>query len=274
MLAWLAIGLSSIAMVCGAAALAAVHFGGTLHYGDVGGWLGGIGSILAAAAAVSIAIYRNDRQNRKEDAERSNAEARAKRRARRVVVKGDRYDAQDPVVMRFLNTGDQDAYHLELHNTGATPIYEVTWSPPLVAYIPYTPPGQLAQPRLEWAEDAVLMDHPIRDVDEIPSQGQGTNIRDMDPFVLAPGGSAEIRVTIQNIREGPSKYLPFTTYNRVSYVDEDGYQIGWIYRRINETVPITAENSVRGHWALVDDDYPKNVNDAIRELVEQAPKCD
>jgi hypothetical protein len=56
-------------------------------------------------------------------------------------------------------------------------------------------------------------------------------------------------------------------------MDEDGYLIGWIHRRINESVPITAENSARGHRELVGDDYPNNVDDALHELVEQARRA-
>jgi hypothetical protein len=61
--------------------------------------------------------------------------------------------------------------------------------------------------------------------------------------------------------------MPFTAYQHVHYVDEDGYQMGWVYRRFNQAVHITAPDAVLGHWTEVDNDYPKNVDDAINELV-------
>jgi hypothetical protein len=86
----LAIGSSGVAVLIDAATIAARHMGGSVQFGDISGWVGGIGSLLAAIAAVGIAINTNARQDRRENVERAQAEARAVRRARRVYVSGDR----------------------------------------------------------------------------------------------------------------------------------------------------------------------------------------
>jgi acyl-coenzyme A thioesterase PaaI-like protein len=124
---WRAICLTCalLAIVGGLAALA-IDRGGDVHYGDVGGWFGGFGSILAAVAAVGIAVHTNNVQNSKENRERAEAEARALRRSRRITVRGDLYDTQDPAA-RILNTMREEAsFSFELRNSGNTPIYEVT----------------------------------------------------------------------------------------------------------------------------------------------------
>jgi hypothetical protein len=235
------------------------------------GALGAAGSFAAAAVALGIAINTNKRQDRKEDEERENAKARALRRARRTAVKGDRYDTQSRESRFLLDRGPQDAYHLELHNTGIHPIYGVTWSPPLVVYLPYTPPGQQIPLKFAWIDNAQLM-RPLSDEDDVPAAREMVDIVDIDPFVLAPDDGVEIRVEIPNMPEGVSKEpIPLTVYNRVSYEDKDGYRFGWVYRQIDKTADITGANSVRGEWALVDDLYPDNVDDAIRKLVEKAP---
>jgi uncharacterized membrane protein len=237
MLAWLAIGLSSIAAACGVAA-SAVHFGGTLHYGDVGGWLAGIGSIWAAVVAVGIAIHTNNRQDRKEDEERAKSQVRALRRAKRVALENDpRHFAS-----RVIKIPDADpfepsqSYGVRLRNYGSTPIYEIKWALPLVVLSSI---HETVEPKATWAESAVL------------AENEDLTVIDADPFALpGDGATSEIRVTFSRGREPIGHNRPFrpvTTYHRVSYVDEEGYRFGWVYRRINETVPITAENSVRGH---------------------------
>ena len=74
-----------------------------------------------------------------------------------------------------------------------------------------------------------------------------------------------------DLSRGP---MCLVTFNRVSYVDGDGYRIGWVYRRLGEGYPIESPNSIRGHWDFVDDDYPNNVNDALQELIEKIPPPD
>jgi hypothetical protein len=265
---WLVGGASfSVAAIAGAVVEWARIRGGDVHYGDVGGWVGGFGSIVAAVAAVGIAVYTNMSQNRKEEEARVKAQARALRRARRVFLRGDRYNT-----LREPRFAEQDSYLLYLENAGSTPIYEIECGPALIAYIPYTPPGQAIEPILGWIEDANL-----RVYDGDPAEVE-TKLRDtahslnIDPFVLDTGGRVEITFTFQNRRDGASPTATSViTYHRVSFVDDDGYRIGWTYERLDETIDITALDSVRGKWALVDDTYPNKVDDAILELVERAP---
>jgi hypothetical protein len=234
-----------------------------VHYGDVGGWLGGVGSISAAVAAVGIAIHGNRRQNRKEDEARAESRARALRRARNIRFVNNRYHTTS-VEMRILESVSKPSiYAIQLENNGYAPIYEVQIGSPLVAYIP----SDGSAWRIRWAQSATVS----------AGQGQPVGVLDADPFVLGPGESAVVKIEVQNMREptGHSRpAMPFTTFHRASYVDEEGYLVGWTYGRTDKDVPIVSEGSVRGRWAFVTDGYPGDANDALRELVEQVQPGD
>jgi hypothetical protein len=259
-LRWFAVGCSAMSVVLALGAIAADEFRGVINFGDVGGWLAGVGSISAAVAAVGVALYGNRRENTKANDEREKSKERALRRARRIVLVRDRFH------MTLQQTGQAgvgtyNAYSVQLVNNGSSPIYDVEWKRPLVVHIPYFPPNKQVVPEVRVATDVVM------------NQNRKISVLGGDLVVVEPGNSMDIVVEMEFIRHGArQRPMPFNTYYRVSYVDDDGYKMGRVYDRINESAPATDPDSYRGRWELVDDGYPDNVIDAIHQFVEWIPK--
>jgi hypothetical protein len=266
----LAIACSAVAISLALIALA-VAARWDVRWGDLGTWLAGIGSLLAAVAAVGIAIHTDNKQKRKEEEERAESAARALRRARRIVLKNDRYRENH----KPNGAGGTSRYTVTLQNTGSTSIYEIRWGRPFVVHANLLSDFDSSEmrPTLAWPKSAVLAHEP--DVDVLQA----------DPLVLSEncGTSIDISIWRRGGTEqavGKNGSLPFTTYHRVSYIDEEGFHLGWVYREReggDEDDPLELgllNPFVKGQWALVDDDYPDSTNDALVELISKLPPAD
>jgi hypothetical protein len=166
----LAIACSAVAISLALIALA-VAARWDVRWGDLGTWLAGIGSLLAAVAAVGIAIHTDNKQKRKEEEERAESAARALRRARRIVLKNDRYRENH----KPNGAGGTSRYTVTLQNTGSTSIYEIRWGRPFVVHANLLSDFDSSEmrPTLAWPKSAVLAHEPDVDVLQADPFGVG-----------------------------------------------------------------------------------------------------
>jgi hypothetical protein len=115
----------ALAIISLGMAATAISLASGLHasFGDVGTWLSGIGSFAAAVAALKIAGDETRRYNNDKAVGRREAQERAMRRAKRITfeVGGGSQMTHDYIV-----------HVVALHNAGNSPIYDLTWYPPVI----------------------------------------------------------------------------------------------------------------------------------------------
>lgn len=155
----------------------------------------------------------------------------------------------------------QNEYGVQVRNNSTAPIYDVRWELPLIVHLPYFPPGKDIVPEVRVALDAVFKDDP------------NISITGGELLVLDPGRTMELRVKMEYLKESTHQPpMPFNTYSRVSFVDDDGYRMGWVYRRTARDAPITDPQSVRGVWEIVEESYPDGTDDVVQCFHGRIPK--
>lgn len=222
-----------------------------VDWGDVSGWFNGAGALLAALAAVGIAIYDNRRHATELGRSAKAAEDRARRRALRVTV-----IAQNSYTRAYFD--DSDAVReckIFFRNSGDADVYDVQWYRPLVVY--YQGGEAVGS---GWGSMAAT-------VFESYSGRQYRRIEDFSVPVLPKTQNGDLHFTVRarSFSSGPVYRL--STFALVSFVDLDGFRLGWIYERSRPEVPILEDPTLKGRWEVVGDDYPASAGGAWAELV-------
>jgi hypothetical protein len=201
-LRWLAVALGIISFGMAASALSLVS-GSHVSFGDVGTWLSGIGSLAAAVAALKIAGDETRRYNNEKAASRREAEERAVRRAKRI-----KFDLGNSVDQ----TREYNTHVVALRNAGTTPIYDLTWYPPIIV-----------------ANRSDTITKVFRSV-EIESQGGEAP----KPTFVNPDGAWRIQYKhktvpkwIQPADQSPESAVT-TAVPVMAFEDEDGNRLGFV----------------------------------------------
>jgi hypothetical protein len=242
-----AIALAVLSIGCCVAAILTNLQRSDVRWGDVGGWVGGIGALLAAVAAVGIAVYDNNKDH-------NQALNRARRRANRVEVHWSFTRIGHPMPPD-LGIREQSTF---MRNLGENDIYEVRWFPPIIAYFigdEYV--------GVQWggmaATDADFEGATVRTrVETAPAVG-----------ALPPKQGSSIFFTVVDRPQRQSTPYRIKPFLAMSFVDQDGFRLGWIYDRSQPGKAAAEDPTLSGRWEVVGDDYPTSISGAFRELRDE-----
>lgn len=252
---WVSLALSLVAFVLGLAAIAlASHW--DVRFGDVGGWIAGLGAFIAAFVALAVAVRDNRIHRTAVTRERRRVERRAVREAESVVVSSGQSGQAS-----FKDGGV--TWGINLHNQSDQPIYGIRWFAPSVFFVPLEQGWQCV------AATAHISTVPPREASK--RRVANLPVDNADPFTLLPG---ELCTVVVNVDLEPYPGLqgrPYKGFERVSYEDEAGNRLGRIHRRTRNPTEAEARFlDLRDTWSVVDDDYPASANDGVGEIGRQA----
>lgn len=222
-----------------------------LEWGDVSGWVNGAGALLAAIAAVGIAILDNKKHADELNRSARAAEDRARRRATRIMV----IALNDDTRHHFSDRDIICESKIALSNTGDADVYDVQWHRPIVVY--YTDGNAVGTGLGSMAAT----------VGQSYSGGGYRRIEDFAVPVLPKLGSGDMFFTVRArpaVGSGPR--YQWSTFALVSFVDSDGFRLGWTFERSRMDLPVLEDPTLKGRWSVVDDSYPASVDGVWSEL--------
>lgn len=243
-MARVALVVSIIAACFSLVALAITGHRAGVPWGEVSGWVGGVGSFFAAGVALWIGLDNNRKYRRDQLSKTRDARERAARRAKRVhltaqpKVGGDLFEEQKRV-----------GYTAALDNSSGNPIYDVKWYPPVVV----VPADGPSAGQAYCATGATI-------------HGTTTPVLTAAPRVLEPNDTSRMSAELVPVRERHTgRSLQVAVYPVVSFEDDDGNRFGLI---LDPTLD-TNTQTYSGHWEFVDDNYPYECTGKLRELFDQ-----
>jgi hypothetical protein len=238
------LGLSLAAACLATVSLAISGHRAGMEWGNVGEWVGGVGSFAAAGVALWIGLDGNRRYRRGEAAKTTEARERAARRAKRVHL-----TAQAQVGGDFFDPRTVVGYTAAVLNSSGRPIYDMTWYPPVVVVPANGPRAQ----EVYCATDAKL-------------GGTPTLVLKALPRVIEPTHTSRITADLAPVQErNNNRSVRVTVYPVAAFEDDDGNRFGWVLEPVTD--PVTQTYS--GHWDFVDDNYPYECEGVLRDLFDQ-----
>jgi hypothetical protein len=241
--AWLFVSLAIVAIAVLVVWARLYHW----NPGDLGAWVSGAGAFAAACVALAIAVDDNRKLRLEQAAKLAESQARAVRRVKRIALEQGCSEQLTP--QRHPTT----RCTFTVTNRGSSPIYELTWYPPVVVFH-LSPPART----LIFRDTTATITETRKAVLDVETR----------PLVLDPGHSYSMTADILHHADGGVLHPVFKVYPMASFEDGDGNRFGWMLSG-GTGQPAASERNLRGWWALVGGEYPQSAPGQLGELLEQ-----